>query len=658
MTSQIRNQGNPTVIQMPSGEQQDISGLIKAQMMSMGMMNGGGNQGGMYTMIIGMILMSLIDLISKQLPLLIKTCKELIDRYFQKKTRDLQESLISRTVDGKETVLKSEITFERTFDSDNSDETSEAILDLCCKKNNALKLAFRNGFFVSNYEPFLLLNSPEIYFKLIEVKRGQEDELNLIIFKIYSYKIELYDLRKEVQQISEYYTTQKKNELGDHKFFFDEISMKIPKNMDGSYRMDQAPTSLHFTMTRFSTTKSLDNLYGSHIHKIQKRVNHFISNPEWYSKNGVPYTLGLLLYGKPGCGKTSIIKAIAKDTRRHIINLKLTETTTQTQLKNLFFNDLINVTQNGMTKTYYIPTSDRIYVMEDIDCLSNVVLSREQSEQSVEEIGIDLDPTDFEELVKSNKEPVEESVEEVKETDLSNCKKTFADGTPLFEPVSKAEAKELDKFFKNVKGNTLNSENQTKKELVPSDYPSVNKIDVSKVKSFDAQETNFTEMEPGANSVKELDKSGIHSGLQANEVSSFDKPVSFPIGPPVETSNSNQEPDDRINLSFILNLFDGVLETPGRIFIMTTNYPDRLDAALTRPGRVDLKIEFTPCNNSMIVEMFRSFYEISDEEFENYKELESIPSGLIRPCELQSILNNNYDSSINCLAEIKKEFKI
>lgn len=590
MTSQIRNQGNPTVIQIPAGEQQDISGLIKAQMMSMGMMNGGGNQGGMYTMIIGMILMSVIDLLSKQLPLLIKTCKELIDRYFQKKTRDLQESLISRTVDGKETILKSEITFERTFDSNNSDETSEAILDLCCKKNNALKLAFRNGFFVSNYEPFLLLNSPEIYFKLIEVKRGQEDELNLIIFKIYSYKVELYDLRKEVQQISEYYTTQKKNELGDHKFFFDEISMKIPKNMDGSYRMDQAPNSLHFTMTRFSTTKSLENLYGSHIHKIQKRVNHFISNPEWYSKNGVPYTLGLLLYGKPGCGKTSIIKAIAKDTRRHIINLKLTETTTQTQLKNLFFNDLINVTQNGMTKTYYIPTSDRIYVMEDIDCLSNVVLSREQS---VEEIGIDLDPTDFEELVKSNKESVEE-------TELTS-----------------------------------------KETILNLDSLSVNKIDISKVKSFDAQETSFTEMEPGANSVKE-----------------FDNPVSQPIGPPIETSNSNQGPDDRINLSFILNLFDGVLETPGRIFIMTTNYPDRLDAALTRPGRVDLKIEFTPCDNEMIIEMFRSFYEISDEDFKNYKELETIPSGLIRPCELQSILNNNYDSSINCLAEIKKEFKI
>lgn len=43
-------------------------------------------------------------------------------------------------------------------------------------------------------------------------------------------------------------------------------------------------------------------------------------------------------------------------------------------------------------------------------------------------------------------------------------------------------------------------------------------------------------------------------------------------------------------LQGLLNVLDGVVDTPGRIVIMTTNHPETLDAALIRPGRIDKKI--------------------------------------------------------------------
>ena len=45
-----------------------------------------------------------------------------------------------------------------------------------------------------------------------------------------------------------------------------------------------------------------------------------------------------------------------------------------------------------------------------------------------------------------------------------------------------------------------------------------------------------------------------------------------------------------MTLSGLLNAIDGVTSTEGRIMFMTTNYEERLDPALKRPGRIDYKV--------------------------------------------------------------------
>ena len=51
---------------------------------------------------------------------------------------------------------------------------------------------------------------------------------------------------------------------------------------------------------------------------------------------------------------------------------------------------------------------------------------------------------------------------------------------------------------------------------------------------------------------------------------------------------------DRLDLAGLLNVLDGVVDCPNRILIMTTNHPEKLDAALIRPGRIDkiLKLDY------------------------------------------------------------------
>jgi hypothetical protein len=246
-----------------------------------------------------------------------------------------------------------------------------------------------------------------------------------------------------------------------------------------------------------------------------------MNNKSWYDIKGLPYTLGFLFYGNPGCGKTSMIKAIANITQRHIININFSNIKKKSQLKQLFYDIDLLCTNNYTTEILKIPIKDRLYVFEDIDCVNNIKVLKQR---------------DFK------------------------------------KPATKAEGPKIkpDKKFDHLSQQMFNSNNVT---------------------------------------------------------------------------NEEEEDDDDIDLSTVLNILDGTLENPNRIIIFTSNFPEILDKALIRPGRIDMMIEFKLASHKIIIDMYKSYYEEEpDSELVN-----NIPEEFWTPAELSQIYFNNLDNPKNSL---------
>jgi chaperone BCS1 len=235
-----------------------------------------------------------------------------------------------------------------------------------------------------------------------------------------------------------------------------------------------------------------------------------------------------MLYGLPGCGKTSIIKALSGVTKRHIINIKLHKFVTKTQMENLFFNESLNIVQNGRNETVIIPIDQRIYLFEDLD----------------------------------------------------------ADDTDIL-----LDRSETPGFLKDDGFTTIS---QT--------------ADTCGFKDFKYQSREEKEKE--------------------------------------EFSN------EKLTLSCLLNLLDGVLEAPGRIVIMTTNYIEKLDSALIRPGRIDLICEFKKCTNNSIIEFIEMFYDITLSD-EHKNQIHSLVEYTITPAEMTKLMFENFEDYEACIQKLK-----
>ena len=252
------------------------------------------------------------------------------------------------------------------------------------------------------------------------------------------------------------------------------------------------------------------NVFYPEKDDVVKRLDFFSKNKEWYKKRGIPYTMGFLFYGAPGCGKTSTIKAIANHTQRHIVSVPLNKIKTAKELLNVFYNVRMNYKD--------IPLNQRLYVLEDIDAadLKDVVGERGKTEKEGE-----------------------------------------------------------------------------KKEESEDKEDSDSGIDIN---------------------LLQLLKSSATAG-------------------PLDKWKSN-----KLTLATLLEVLDGVMEMDGRMLIITTNYPERLDKALIRPGRIDMKVKFGLCTADNIVQMYQHYFET---ELPTSFDRSRLQDEVYSPAEVTQVFLNN-----------------
>lgn len=353
----------------------------------------------------------------------------------------------------------------------------------------------------NEFEPIEL--ESDTFFELLDLQIT-DGAPSIIKFKLFCYQHDIQHLQEFVDNCNTDYERRMANKLGSHRYFFDQV---VQTKVKGSTQNPLPNTHLLYSKTKFTTNRTFENVFFEERDHVRDRTKFFLENRAWYDKKGIPYTLGFMLHGPPGVGKTSTVKAIANEGRRHIVNVQLSEIKTKAQLQHLFFNDEIHVYNGVNTEKYTIPVSERLYVIEDIDAMGDAVLRREW------------------------KKPQQAT-----------------------KPKSDEDA-------------WLNREKETEKET--------------------------------------------------------------------------------LDLSFLLNLLDGTLEANGRILVITTNFPERIDRALIRPGRVDMIVNFKKCNREILREMVHAFYEktidIPDDPTLEYK---------WSPAEVNQILFRNFESPQDAVQEL------
>ena len=242
-------------------------------------------------------------------------------------------------------------------------------------------------FTISQRYPFMINKELEIYCSVTEAgeqrEQSNESGFSKNESRVVRIDIHLFSYTTRPAQLKEYVSILTKEYS---KYLEDKRRGKIfiyTLNNTEVHNEDDDDTVGGWRETPHETMKSFDNIFFEGKQDILNKIQFFTDNKDWYRKNGVPYTLGIALYGSPGTGKTSFIKAIASRLGRHVISISLAKIKTKKQLYDFYYETQYNSSNDKNA----IGFDKKIIVFEDIDCVGDIVKNRKSKDMQEDASG-------------------------------------------------------------------------------------------------------------------------------------------------------------------------------------------------------------------------------------------------------------------------------
>ncbi|CAG9573959.1 conserved hypothetical protein [Leishmania major strain Friedlin] len=303
------------------------------------------------------------------------------------------------------------------------------------------------------------------------------------------------------------------------------------------------------------SNKGFDTLFFPQRDATLTLINQFMQRRGRFAVEGFPQRLGFLVYGPPGTGRHAFVKALAAHTGRHIVSVPLSKLRTNQQLYDIFFAREFQ--SEGGDSVQKLRMEDVIFLFDDVDAADSVVCARAARR-----------------VVQRRAAARLTARAGWREAPLTNCVIEMDTSSSL--PVMRVEdnALPLALLLKIMGGDASKSDGA----------PAVGRGGGGSTggRRQKTEETAAATCEAGA----KVD-GGHLFGM--NDVLLGDS-------------------KDKLDLSGLLNVLDGVVDMPGRMVVMITEHPEWLDPALIRPGRFSVRLRLDYMEMETLVQMLGLYY--------------------------------------------------